>query len=280
MPTDWQELSLAHAPPPVVDPRRRLRWCVGAFAVLLLVVWCRAAQLEISEGAAFRAEALRPIRREKPLPAPRGKILARDGTVLACDRVVECVAVEYRWLEDPPRQTWLEQTARKRLPKDRRRDAARLAQEIDTLRRERDDLHHRLAALCGIDFAEWRAKARKVQQRVERIAADARRRQLDAASAAQPPPSGGSWSDRLSAALHDIFAPARDAVPAAVTVAEELSDHVLAEDVPAAAVAEIQAHSDQFPGTRIVQLTRRSYPHGSLAAARDRVLVPGRQHRR
>jgi penicillin-binding protein 2 len=266
MPTDWQELSFGSPPPPVVDPRRRLRWCIATFAALLLVVWCRAAQLEISQGAAFRAEALRPIRREKPLPAARGRILARDGTVLACDRIVQGVAIDYRWLEDPPRQAWLEQTARKRLPKDQRRSAARLAQEVEKMRQERDDLHRRLAALCGIELAEWQFRARKVQENVERIAAGVRQRQLEAARAVPPPPTSGSWSDRFSAALHDIFAPARDAVPAAITVAEELSDHVLAEDISAAAVAEIQSHGDRYPGTRIVQLTRRSYPHGELAA--------------
>ena len=47
----------------------------------------------------------------------------------------------------------------------------------------------------------------------------------------------------FSAALHEIFEPARDAVPETVTVAEELADHVLAEDIPAAAVAEIQQHA-------------------------------------
>jgi penicillin-binding protein 2 len=266
MPTDWQDLNLSIAPQRVVDPRRRLGWCVGAFAVLLLVVWCRAAQLQLGQGAAFREAVLRPIQRDKSLPPTRGRILARDGTVLACDRVVNAVAVDYRWLEDPPRQAWLEQLARKRLPKDQRRNAARLTDEIEKLRRERDDLHRRLAALCGIDLVQWQARAHRVQERVERIAADARRRQVEAALAAPQSQAAASWSDRFSTALHDIFEPARDAVPAAVTVVEELSDHVLAEDVPAAAVAEIQTHGDEFPGTNIVQLTRRSYPHGELAA--------------
>ncbi len=266
MPTDWQELSFDRTASAVVDPRRRMRWCVGTFAALLVVVWCRAAQLEFSDGAAFRGEALQPIRREKPLPAQRGRILARDGAVLACDRQVAAVAVEYRWLEDPPRQAWLDQLARKRLPKAERRSARRLAAEIEKVRRERDDLHRRLSALCGIELSQWQAKARAVRLRVERIAADVRRRQLEAASIAPRQETGDSWSERISAALHDIFAPARDAVPAAVTVAEELSDHVLAEDIPAAAVAEIEAHGDKYPGTRIVRLTRRSYPHGDMAA--------------
>src|SRR5271165_4349239 len=139
MPTDWQELSLTRAASPaVVDPRRRLRWCLGVFTLLLAAIWCRALQLEIGQGATFREEALRANRREKTLPAARGRILARDGTVLACDREVAAVAVQYRYLEEPPRQAWLEQQARKRLPSDQRRDAARLAVEVKKLRQERD----------------------------------------------------------------------------------------------------------------------------------------------
>jgi penicillin-binding protein 2 len=265
--TDWQELSLARtAPSVVVDPRRRLRWCLGTFVLLLAAVWCRAVQLELGQGATFREEALRPNRREGTLPAARGRVLARDGAVLACDREVAAVAVQYRYLEEPPRQAWLEQLARKRLPNDQRRNAARMTVEVQKLRQERDALHCRLAALCGVDLAQWQARAGRVQDRVERIAAGVRRRELEAARLAPPPRDDAPWADRFSAALHDIFGPARDAVPETVTVAEELTDHVLAEDIPAAAAAEIQQHAGQFPGTRVVCLTRRTYPAGALAA--------------
>ena len=266
MPTDWQELSFARATsPPVVDPHHRLRWCLGVFLLLLIAVWCRAVQLEIGQGPAFREDALRPNRHGKRLPAARGRILARDGTLLACDREVAAVAVQYRCLEEPPRQTWLEQMARQRLPKDQRRDAARLAEEVRKLRQEREELHRRLADLCGIELPQWQARTRRVQNRVERIAADARRRQIEAARSA-PPGDDAPWADRFSAALHEIFEPARDAAPESVTVAEELADHVLAEDVPAAAVAEIRQHAENYPGTRITCLTRRTYPSGALAA--------------
>jgi penicillin-binding protein 2 len=266
MPTDWQDLNLGATSPAIVDPRRRMRWGIGLFVALLLFVWFRAAQLQVGQAAAFREAALKPIRREKPLPATRGRILARDGTVLACDKTVSAVAVDYRWLEDPPRQAWLEEQARKRLPKNQRRNAARLAKEAEKLRAERDELHRRLAALCGIELMQWQARARRVQDRVERIAADVRRRQIETASLAPPSPADASWSNRLATAVHEIFEPAHDAVPAATTVAEELSEHVLAEDVSAAAIAEIEAHPDQYPGTHIVQQTRRSYPRGEFAA--------------
>ena len=53
------------APPPALVP--------GGFVLLLIAVWCRAVQLEIGQGAAFRAEALRPDRREKPAAGGAGK---------------------------------------------------------------------------------------------------------------------------------------------------------------------------------------------------------------
>ncbi len=268
MPTDWQELDLSTTSPAVVDPRLRLRWCVAAFAVFLLIVWCRAAELQVGQGAAFREAALRPIHRENPLPAPRGRILARDGTVLACDRIVNAVAVDYRWLEDPPRQAWLEQLARKRLLKDQRRNGAQAGGgSCKTARRARRTaqktcraLHHRPSAMASA--------ARRVQERVERIAAGVQRRQIETARSTPQSRADASWSDRVSNAFHEIFEPARDAVPAVVTVAEELSEHEIAEDVPAAAVAEIQSHADKYPGTRVVQLTQRFVSAWQIGGAR------------
>ncbi len=86
---NWQQFHADNTHvPTVVDPRRRLRICLAGFAALLLLVFGRAVQLEVTQGAGFRAAALRPIERETVLPAARGRILARDGTVLAYDRAV------------------------------------------------------------------------------------------------------------------------------------------------------------------------------------------------
>ena len=194
----------------------------------------------------------------------RGRIVARDGTLLACDREVAAVAVAYRYLEEPPRQDWLEQLARRRLTKAHRRDPARLADEMQKLRRERDDLHHRLAALCGIEFTCWQTRVLEIQRRVQRIALAVRRRKND--DSTSPPAAYASWTDRLAAAWHEISEPARDTLPQAFTVAEELSDQIVAEDVPAAAVEEIRQHAELYPGTRIMRINRRSYPAGGMAA--------------
>jgi len=62
-----------------------MRLCLIGFVAPLVVVFARAVQLEFSEGAAFRSEAAKPLVRRQSLPGVRGRILARNGTVLAYD---------------------------------------------------------------------------------------------------------------------------------------------------------------------------------------------------
>ena len=117
---DWHQFHPSNvAKPAVINPRRRLRICAVGFAAALLVIFGRVAQLEVTQGAGFRAEALRPTAKEIVLPAARGRILARDGTVLACDETIRAVAVEYRWLQEPPDQRWLAQSGADAAAQDR-----------------------------------------------------------------------------------------------------------------------------------------------------------------
>ncbi|MEE8451538.1 MAG: penicillin-binding transpeptidase domain-containing protein, partial [Thermoguttaceae bacterium] len=51
-----------------------------------------------------------------------------------------------------------------------------------------------------------------------------------------------------------------------MTVAEELDHHVMAEDIPLAVVARIESRPDEYPGVKIVERTRRTYPSDSRAA--------------
>jgi penicillin-binding protein 2 len=256
MPFDWQQFHAAECPQTsVVDPRRRLRISLAGFVLLLLFVFGRTVQLEVIQGAGFRAEALRPVEKEMVLPASRGRILARDGTVLAYDRTVEAVAVHYRWLQEPPDEHWLRTTVRLRLSRGDRQNAQKLAAEKARVLAERTDLMCRLAKLCGLSTQPLAARTRRIQIRVERIAAGAnRRRQAETAGTDE------SWAARIRRLLLE------DPPAPRITVAEELSYHVVANDVPAAVVSEIKAHPNRYPGTKILVLARRTYSYGTLAA--------------
>jgi penicillin-binding protein 2 len=220
-------------------------------------VFGRAAQLEISSGEAFRTQAAKPLVRRRSVPGVRGRILSRDGAVLACDRRVSALAVHYRYLEEPCNRAWLRFTARSRLKPQERRDWTRVSAEEARVLADRKELAHRLAGLCSISAEQWQRRARQIQSRVERIAMSANRRQ-------EPPDASPAESLRrrllaaLKGTMHDP--------PGRIVVAEELDYHVMADEVPLATIAEIEGNPGRYPGVKIVERWRRDYPAGPLAA--------------
>lgn len=256
---DWHQFHRSNAATPtVVDSRRRLLVCLLGFAMMLALVFGRVVQTEVSHGAGFREEALRPVERQIVLPASRGRILARDGTVLASDRTIRAVAVEYRWLQQPPDERWIQGMVRSRIAKIDRKNAAKYAAEKALFLAERDRLATRLATLCGLSAEQWRAKTRKIQTRVQGVA-----ERVNARRGAAPVDSeraDDSWAARVRRLLLDEPPSPR------IVVKEELQPQVVVEDVSPAVVAEIETHAERWPATTIVELTRRAYPEGDAAA--------------
>jgi len=266
---DWHRINAErrHAPA-VVDPRRRLRIGFGLFALGLVAIFARAVQIEVTDGETFRREARQPLRREKSLPGIRGRILARDGTVLAHDRKALAVAVHYRWLEQPADERWLRHTVRGRLTGKERRDPERVAEERARLLAERNGLARRLAAMCDISLQQWERRSRRIQARVERVAESVNRRHRETAAEATPErPAPTTWTARLARWLSEGLDDSRTA-PALepIVVAEQLDYHVIVEDVPLKVVARIEGDPDRYPGVRLIEQTRRVYPAGPLAA--------------
>jgi penicillin-binding protein 2 len=255
---------------PPNNPARRLRWLLVGFIVLCAGICGRLAALEWRYGAMYRAEAVRPVERSRTILAERGRILARDGTVLACDRPVLSLAMQYRWLEEPPDPTWLRRTARAHLTTAERRNPERAAAEEARILAFREALHRRLAELCGVPLSEWQDRCRSVQSRVQALSDHVNRRAIAEARAARQSSletsSAGSW---LASAGRKLWTGLiRNSAPPAQTivVAEQLQDHRLFDGLSLEAVAEIEARPEQFPGVRIVRDRRRSYPDGALAA--------------
>jgi penicillin-binding protein 2 len=271
---DWRQLSPGELSP---GPGRRFAGRVwfqwSLLAVLLALCLLRMAAIVVFDGTAYRQAAARPIERTQIVPSARGRILARDGTVLACDRPSAALLVHYRYLEQPPNRAWLQQQVSARLPKEHRRDAGRRAAAEAEFVRELDDLHGRLARLCGVTPRSWQARRRRVQVRVEAIAADvqdrwARRRQAAADQRAREEPAGkgtaGAVWARIRRAITEALAD--DGAPTRLVVAEELDYHLVAENLTLDAVAEVEGHPQRYPGVKIVSHAQRDYPQGSLAA--------------
>lgn len=244
-PTDWLDLAAEpHDGPTAIDPQQRLRWGKYLFALGTLIVLSRVLWLEWTQGDAFRQAAAQPIERRLTLPGIRGRILSRDGVVLALDQEQPALAVRYRLLEHPPDARWLRSQARARLKPNQRKDKSLVAAAEGQIVAEQRRLHERLAGLCGLSPDEWQRRAARIQQQVMQIARKVNDRSLQADT---------------------------------IVVAEELDYHLMAEAVPLEVVAEIEGNPARYPGVRIEQRRRRHYPQGSLAAHTIGHLGPAEQ---
>ena len=253
------------------DPRRRLRWLLASFVVACTGILGRLIALEVNSGDEYRAEAARPTVQRRAIPATRGRILAPDGTVLAADRPLVGIAVRYRYLEEPPDAHWLRATARARLTPRERRQPQRVADEEARVCEERDEMHRRLAELCGISLAEWQARCRRIQARVSQLAdrVNSRRASRGAAAdgdAATSDSSDDSWLSSTSRRLYRALFQANEDPPTTVVVTEELQEHVVFEGASLDTVAEIEGNPDKYPGITVIHASRRDYPGGSSAA--------------
>jgi penicillin-binding protein 2 len=246
----------------------RLRWLLAMISALALAVFARIVALECSYGDAYRAEAAKPIERACDVQGVRGRILARDGSVLAYDREVLSLAVEYRYLQEPPDQRWLERLARRRLARDERRRRDRIDAEAERVRADRDDLHRRLAQLCLRSPDELRGRAAAIQERVTRIAelVNRRRQKPFFAQAELPTSSSAHAAGWWQSLVAHVLPPQVEQPPPRVTVVEELEHHIVFHDVSLEVMAQIESHPDLYPGVRIVTEHRRTYPAGALAA--------------
>ena len=230
----------------VISSRRRLKICWWGFLTALAAVFGRMAQLEWTQGAGFREEAAKPLLRRQVLDGVRGRILARDGTVLAADKPVVALAVHYRYLQTEPDPQWLRAAARLRLSRAQRKDPQRVAGEESKVAAERNQLAQRLAALCRVAPDEWARRRSQIETRVQRI--------VDKVNARRGANGGTDFKSVL-----------QPAEPERITVSEELDYHVMAEAIPREVVAEVEGSPQRYPGVRIVEPRRRTYPLGLLA---------------
>jgi len=260
---------------PSAAVRKRLRWLFAGFAVLLLAVYIRLIALEVRDGPEYRAMALEPIVLKQTVPGMRGRILARDGTVLAYDQPLVDLAVNYRWLEEPANPRWLLHMVRARLSAAERRDSVRVAQEQQTFLAERRQLWERLASLCGITLEQGQSRTERIQRQVETMASGASFRRQSKNDARKL--SGGAdestgsfpigWLATIGRSIGEALSAWDDtSAPASLTIEEELTDHVIYQNLPLEVVAEIETHPQQYPGVTLIHSYRRAYPEGDLAA--------------
>ncbi|MDN3239260.1 peptidoglycan D,D-transpeptidase FtsI family protein [Glycomyces tritici] len=88
--------------PRIGNPRRRLRMAAAFVMILLLVSGARLVQLQVTDSAAYAAEALNQRLTTEPLPAERGAILDRNGNPLAYSIEANYIAVDPGMVKGDP----------------------------------------------------------------------------------------------------------------------------------------------------------------------------------
>lgn len=249
-------------------PHARLVVLAILFALPLVVIGTRLVYVQSALADRYIAAWETTSESTERIPARDGRIVSRDGVVLAYDRPQYDLAVHYRWIESPPNPEWVRQQALARLSRAERRDSELVERAQEQVRREHTELWQRLVELSGESPESIEAVRHGIQQRIERMAESVRKRAAErAAGRAQPAASTTSgWWGVLEQAYRELTTPPRRADPRHLVIKEEVSDHVVLEDVSLDTIGAIQVHPSRFPGVRIVATTHRVYPEHDLAA--------------
>ncbi|MEM6314589.1 MAG: penicillin-binding transpeptidase domain-containing protein, partial [Planctomycetota bacterium] len=244
---------------------------VGASALLL----GRAAHVQVWQHGSWDAFVADELSRSMLTATTRGRILDRNGNVLAKDGPEMDAAVDYRVLGVEPDEQWLKWRAYNRLKRDpalwkKYLDADRAKRdelweaEKTALRGELADMWRILAEATGTDPADIDDARREILSKVHArrtfIAETRYRAALSEWEATDPP---GWWRRWLLGENHDP--PAADEFDE--TIDEELQHHVVLEAIPGAARVELARQLRRFEGALVLQTTqRREYPFGDVAA--------------
>lgn len=254
----------------------RFRFLLGVFCLAVVIILLRIGWVQSQLQAAY-LDALSVTTTEYELiPARDGRILADAGT-LAADEELYSVEVHYRWLEEPVNERWLRQFVRDQLTRAEMKDEELQAQFSQTRQQQRTRMWKQLEQISSASATTLQDTRQRIQQRVERIANDVNRRHQERL---QQQAGLSVADDETSASPEETnpFLKIAGAIRRAVTttphrrvserivVREEEDFHAVLRDVPLSIAAEVRAHPERFPGTRVTVATRRMYPQHSLAA--------------
>ncbi len=249
--------------------RLMLLWLVMLVPILAIIV--RIGQLQLGLRDEFASAFLQTWETLEELPARDGRILAADGSVLAGDLERYDLAVYYPAIQDPPDDEWIKAKAKPRLSKLDRKDKNKLAAEKKKVLHERDVLWQQLADLAECPLNQLLEARQQEQARVERKKADVLRRYRERHSRPALTSSNSNlaadslWSVAWGRVQQYFAEPAED-LRGPRLIREELDYHVVMTDINTEMKAELEAHPERYPYTRVLIQSRRSYPQGALAS--------------
>ncbi len=250
------------------DPSRRRPYLLALIILCFQIpIVVRLIQLQCVISDRFVQPWQVPNVEVEAIPARDGRILSRDGVVLAQDVVQYDIAVDYRWLQSPLDEVWLRRQVQRELTREQRKDA-RLRETVETrLRSHRDQLLQRLSGVTGRSEQEIVENMADIQRRIEamKIAVERRRHERNDANDSQ-----FDWSQGLTGisrlVVDELTRPPDRFIDDPVILKEELQPHTVIRDVSLQVAATIQSLPEHFRGVTIRPNSTRSYPRETLAS--------------
>jgi penicillin-binding protein 2 len=229
--------------------RRRLGFlavvALGAVAVLSVRLWA----LTVWQGEQYLEKAESRLDSADWLPTIRGRILDRQGRVLAEDVPAWDVAIHYKAIDG----TWARERAQRaarsslgrslwaRVTRDARQGVISL--RLPDAEAELNAVLDEVARLCEVPRAQLDAAMERVRERVERLV-ERRRAQAEEGKRLKP-------------------------------IAEQQSSHVVVRHVPDAVAFALRKLADEYPGTiEVVDGTRRVHPWSAADVRLDTSTLP------
>lgn len=251
---------VTHRAPPTHFHRRLVLLAGGAlpiFAVLLV----QLIRLTVVQGAELRREAEQVLDQRTYLPTYRGKIIDRDGRVLARDQASYDLALAYSVITGSWVMEQAESAARREVggawkELDEAERAAALEQHLPNFRAQRDDLLATVCRLGGINGHELEQRLNAIRRRVQRLAADV-------------------WENQRLAELKRLGIGPGELDFEPDPILEQVQGHVVLSDLPDEVAFEFMVIADAQPDMLEVRDSRRRItPFAEQVVSLDRASMP------
>lgn len=149
---------------------RRLKWFTIVLALVAVALLVRLYELQVVRADEFDALSTRLLTRPvRYLPAPRGRIVARDGRALVADEPAWDVSVHYGVIAGRSDYLWAK--ARELRRAGRYPASAPLSEIVDDMRVQIPLVWQRLGELTGRPVSEFLERADEIRAQVERLRA-------------------------------------------------------------------------------------------------------------
>jgi penicillin-binding protein 2 len=277
--------------------QRRLLLLGALFLLIMLAPAARVAQLSIAKGEVSLANAEKKLVTESWLPTTRGRVIDRNGRVLAFDRATFDIAFDYSVI----RGDWMYKQAARKAKRLYRDDWPKLSpeerdQRIESCKpefRDRvDRMWDRVCQIAGVSRADLDSQLVEIRKQVDLLAVnvtEANRRIRIARIKKEIEELAKEQGEAAAAVIRgaeqiaelenaDIRRPiVEETIPQVVLrgVSENVGyafKRIAEEDAKSVAAGELPT----FPGLKVLDSGRREYPLETMQVQIDRNVFPGK----